>query len=42
MPDMFAHYLVAEAAAQRADSGRLLSDAYDAYKVGAQGPDVLF
>jgi len=42
MPDMFAHYLVAEAAAQRADAGRLLADAYDAYKVGAQGPDVFF
>ena len=42
MPDMFAHYLVAEAAAQRADAGRLLADAFDAYKVGAQGPDVFF
>ena len=42
MPDMFAHYLVAEAAARRADVGRLLADAYDAYKVGAQGPDVFF
>jgi hypothetical protein len=42
MPDMFAHYLVAEAAARRADAGTLLADAYDAYKVGAQGPDVFF
>ena len=42
MPDMFAHYLVAEAAAQRVDAGRLLGDAFDAYKVGAQGPDVFF
>ena len=42
MPDMFAHYLVAEAAAQRAGAGRLLADAFDAYKVGAQGPDVFF
>ena len=42
MPDMFAHYLVAEAAAQRADCDRLLAGAFDAYKVGAQGPDVFF
>lgn len=42
MPDMFAHYLVAEAAMQRADAGGLLAGAYDAYKVGAQGPDVFF
>ena len=42
MPDMFAHYLVAEAAARRADAGRLLAGAFDAYKVGAQGPDVFF
>ncbi|MGE5229529.1 MAG: zinc dependent phospholipase C family protein [Deltaproteobacteria bacterium] len=42
MPDMFAHYLVAEAAAQRAGAARLLADAFDAYKVGAQGPDVFF
>jgi hypothetical protein len=42
MPDMFAHYLVAEAAAQRADVGSLLAGAFDAYKVGAQGPDVFF
>ena len=42
MPDMFAHYLVAEAAAQRTDAGWLLAGAYDAYKVGAQGPDVFF
>jgi hypothetical protein len=42
MPDMFAHYLVAESAMQRADAGRLVEGAYDAYKVGAQGPDVFF
>jgi hypothetical protein len=42
MPDMFAHYLVAEAAARRADCDGLLAGAYDAYKVGAQGPDVFF
>lgn len=42
MPDMFAHYLVAEAAAQRADAGPLLAGSFDAYKVGAQGPDVFF
>ena len=42
MPDMFAHYLVAEEAARRADAGGLLSGAFDAYKVGAQGPDVFF
>lgn len=42
MPDMFAHYLVAEAAAQRADVGRLIAGTFDAYKVGAQGPDVFF
>jgi hypothetical protein len=42
MPDMFAHYLVAESAMRRADTGSLLDGAYDAYKVGAQGPDVFF
>jgi hypothetical protein len=42
MPDMFAHYLVAEAASRRADTGGLLAGAFDAYKVGAQGPDVFF
>ncbi len=42
MPDMLAHYLVAEAAAQRDDAGRLVAGAFDAYKVGAQGPDVFF
>ena len=39
---MFAHYLVAESAMQRADAGELVEGAYDAYKVGAQGPDVFF
>lgn len=42
MPGMFAHYLVAEGAAQGADTGLLLADANDANKVGAQGPDVFF
>ena len=42
MPDMFAHYLVAESAARRVDTGGLLAGAYDAFKVGAQGPDVFF
>ena len=43
MPDMLAHYLVAERAAQRLDGdARLVAGAWDAYKVGAQGPDVFF
>jgi len=42
MPDMLAHYLVAEAAARRDGAGRLVAGAFDAYKVGAQGPDVFF
>ncbi len=45
MPDMLAHYLVAEEAARRLDGGdaaRLVADAWDAYTVGAQGPDVFF
>ena len=42
MPDMFAHYLVAESAMQRAGDGGFLAGAFDAYKVGAQGPDVFF
>ena len=45
MPDMLAHYLVAEQAARRldgTDAARLVAGAWDAYKVGAQGPDVFF
>lgn len=45
MPDMLAHYLVAEEAARRLDGGdaaRLVAGAWDAYTVGAQGPDVFF
>ncbi len=45
MPDMFAHYTVAEAARQSLPDGplaRLLAAEHDAYKVGAQGPDFLF
>lgn len=44
MPDMLAHYLVAEAAARQARDciGRFVDQAFDAYKVGAQGPDVFF
>jgi len=45
MPDMLAHYLVAERAARRLDgtaAARLVTGAWDAYKVGAQGPDVFF
>ena len=45
MPDMLAHYLVAEQAARRLDdtaAARLVAGAWDAYKVGAQGPDVFF
>ena len=45
MPDMLAHYLVAEQAARRLDgtqAARLVDGAWDAYKVGAQGPDVFF
>lgn len=45
MPDMLAHYLVAEAAADRlagTGAARLVAGAWDAYKVGAQGPDVFF
>jgi hypothetical protein len=42
MPDMFAHYLVAEGAMRRAGADGFVAGAYDAYKVGAQGPDVFF
>lgn len=45
MPDMLAHYLVAEEAARRVEgdgAARLVAGAWDAYKVGAQGPDVFF
>ena len=44
MPDMLAHYLVAEAAARQARecTDGLVDRAFDAYKVGAQGPDVFF
>lgn len=42
MPDMFAHYLVAESAMDRAGASGLVAGAFDAYKVGAQGPDVFF
>ena len=45
MPDMLAHYLVAEEAARRLDGAGdalLAADVWDAYKVGAQGPDVFF
>ncbi len=45
MPDMLAHFLVAEEAARRLDGGdaaRLVAAAWDAYTVGAQGPDVFF
>jgi len=44
MPDMLAHYLVADAAARQAGNciGPFVDRAFDAYKVGAQGPDVLF
>lgn len=45
MPDMLAHYDVAEAARARLAPGplaRLLAEAPDAYAVGAQGPDFLF
>ena len=45
MPDMFAHYSVAEAARRRLARGplaRMLEAERDAYKVGAQGPDFLF
>jgi hypothetical protein len=45
MPDMLAHYLVAEEAARRLDgtaAALLVAGARDAYKVGAQGPDVFF
>lgn len=45
MPDMLAHYEVAEAARARLAEGplaRLLRAEHDAYKVGAQGPDFLF
>lgn len=45
MPDMFAHYQVAEAARARLPRGELaltLTALPDAYKVGAQGPDFLF
>ncbi len=45
MPDMLAHYEVAEAARARLAEGplaRLLAVRHDAFKVGAQGPDFLF
>jgi hypothetical protein len=45
MPDLLAHYDVAEAARARLAPGRLarlLAEAPDAYAVGAQGPDFLF
>ena len=45
MPDMLAHYQVAEAARARLAEGplaRLLAGQHDAYKVGAQGPDFFF
>ena len=45
MPDMLAHYEVAEAARARLAEGplaRALAAEPDAYKVGAQGPDFLF
>ena len=45
MPDMFAHYTVAEAARQSLPDGplaQLLAAEHDAYKVGGQGPDFLF
>lgn len=45
MPDMLAHFEVAEAARARLAEGslaRLLADQHDAFKVGAQGPDFLF
>ncbi len=45
MPDMFAHYTVAEAARQSLPDGplaRLLAAEHDAFTVGAQGPDFLF
>jgi Zinc dependent phospholipase C len=45
MPDMLAHYDVAEAARARLAAGplaRLIAEAPDAYAVGAQGPDFLF
>jgi hypothetical protein len=45
MPDMLAHYEVAEAARARLPEGplaRLLGAEHDAFKVGAQGPDFFF
>jgi hypothetical protein len=45
MPDMLAHWDVAEKARARLRAGRLarlLESQADAYKVGAQGPDFLF
>jgi Zinc dependent phospholipase C len=45
VPDMLAHWEVAEAARARLLAGpltRILAAELDAYKVGAQGPDVLF
>ena len=45
MPDMLAHFEVAEAARGRLPQGplaRLLAADHDAFKVGAQGPDFLF
>jgi len=45
MPDMLAHWQVAETARTRLNPGslaRALGSQLDAYKVGAQGPDFLF
>lgn len=45
MPDMLAHYEVAEVARARLPEGplaRLLAADHDAFKVGAQGPDFFF
>lgn len=45
MPDMLAHWQVAEEARTRLEPGplaRVLDERLDAYKVGAQGPDFLF
>jgi hypothetical protein len=45
MPDMLAHYEVAEAARRRLQRGPLadvLAAEHDAYKLGAQGPDFFF
>ena len=45
MPDMLAHWQVAEEARTRLEPGplaRVLDERLDVYKVGAQGPDFLF